>query len=385
MNLQELWENLSEDVTTEVVQAGLLQLAAFIGLLVVSWVVSRIVVWGLLRLLRGWFPEIDELPLRVVRRVAALVVYIAGAAVGFGLIGISLSAVAEAFRVLNYPLWKISNDSHITLMTPVAVVLVWIITAQVSRLMQRAVAQTATVRGVELDEGSIAVFQRLIHYIALTVGIFIALQVVGIDISALLAAGAVFAVGVGLAMQNLAQNFVSGVLLLVERSIKPGDVVEVEGKVVQVRTLGIRSTIARTRDGEDYIIPNSNLVQNPVKNLTHADRRVRVRMPVGVTYDSDMAKVLRVLTEAARSIPWSAPGSAPIVLWTGFGSSSVDFEVSVWGTDPWRLPQLRTEVARAVWEALQDAGITIAFPQVDVHFDAPVEEALRLVSDGRPR
>ena len=113
---------------------------------------ARVATFGLRWLLRRFFPEIEEGSLRLVRRVLTIVVYIAAAVVGFGLIGIDLSAVADAFRVLNYPLWgPIGKATYITLMTPVTVVLVWIVTGQVSRLLQRALAETATVRGVELE------------------------------------------------------------------------------------------------------------------------------------------------------------------------------------------------------------------------------------------
>ncbi|MBX2799573.1 MAG: mechanosensitive ion channel [Myxococcales bacterium] len=257
-----------------------------------------------------------------------------------------------------------------------ALALVAFVTGQISKAFQQGVARAATIRGMESDQGSIAVAQRVVHYVVLVVGVVVALQILGIDLAALVAAGAVFVVGVGLAMQNLAQNFVSGLILLAERSIKPTDVVEVDGQVVVVKQMGIRSTIAHSRDGEDLIIPNSLLVQNTVKNLTHLDRYIRIRVAVGVSYDSDMGQVARVLMEAANQVPWRVRSREPILLWQGFGDSAVQWEISVWGSDPWRVPQMRTELARVVWDALKEAGITIAFPQLDVHLDAAAREAI---------
>lgn len=375
---EDIWAQLTAAIENRDVQNGLVQLLVLATMVGVTWAASRLATFGMRRLTDQLFPSLEEPNQRLIRRVTRLVVYVVGGAVGFGLVGVDLSAVAEAFRVLNFELTSI-GEHPITLMTPVILVLVWVATTQFSQAAQRAMADTAKMRGMDLDDGNVAVFQRLIHYVALTIGTIVALQILGIDLSSLVAAGAVFAVGVGLALQNLAQNFVSGILLLLERSIKPGDIVEVDGQVVQVRQMGIRSTIGRTRDGEDLIIPNSNLVQNPVKNLTHDDRHIRVRVPVGVAYESDVSEVFRVLSKAAKEIPWRAPGTDPILLWIGFGASSVDFEVSVWGTDPWRLPQLRTELTRAVWDALARAGVTIAFPQLDVHLDAPLPESLRVV------
>lgn len=289
---------------------------------------------------------------------------------------------ASAHTLINFPLIEIAG-TQITPFTLLAMVLVVFVTLQISWGLQKAVARAAAARKMDDQEGSIRVAQRLVHYTVLTVGAVIALQSLGIDLGALVAAGAVFAVGVGLAMQGLAQNFVSGIILLVERSIKPGDVVSVEGSTVRVTEMGIRSTVCRTRDGSDVIVPNSLLVQSAVTNLTKDDRTVRVRCPVGVAYSSDMAHVQAVLVAAAESLSWKVPDREPVLLWAGFGSSSVDWEISVWANDPWRLPAFRTELANAVWNALADGGITIAFPQVDVHFDPAVEAALQRLPSKR--
>lgn len=147
--------------------------------------------------------------------------------------------------VLNQTLFEIAGTpvSVATLLIATVIVLV---TLLLSRLAQRGVRRWLTRRGVT-DEGSVAVTGRLLHYAFLFVGFGIAVHMVGINLNALFAAGAIFAVGLGFAMQNIAQNFVSGVILLVERAITPGDVLEVEGRVVRVLRMGIRSTIARWR------------------------------------------------------------------------------------------------------------------------------------------
>ena len=283
-------------------------------------------------------------------------------------------ALSRLHTALNQHLLTVA-DTEITVFTLVSLALVFLLATQGSRILQRTIARAAKVRELA-DDGSVFVVQRLAHYTILMVGGFIALQAIGIDLGALLAAGAVFAVGVGLALQHLAQNIVSGIILLVERVIKPGDVVEVDGRVVQIMRLGMRSTLGRTRDGEDLVIPNSHLVQGTVKNLTHDDPLIRVRVSVGVAYTSDMGKVGRVLVEAASQIPWRAPGTEPTLLWREFGNSSVVWEISVWGSDPWRLPIMRTDLARATWDTLAANQITIAYPQLDLHLDPPVVEVL---------
>jgi small-conductance mechanosensitive channel len=204
-----------------------------------------------------------------------------------------------------------------------------------------------------------------------------ALQTAGVRLGALFAAGAVFAVGLGFAMQNLAQNFVSGVILLLERSIKPGDILEVEGQVVRVRETGIRSTLVRTRDEEEMIVPNATLVQATVKNYTLRDALYRLRVVVGVTYGADLALVRKTLEKVGDRLEWSVQGHPCQILLLEFGNSSVDFEVAVWTEDPWLARVNGSRLREAIWWAFKEQGITIAFPQVDVHFDPPVNDSLR--------
>jgi small-conductance mechanosensitive channel len=246
----------------------------------------------------------------------------------------------------------------------------------ISHILQHALMRFFRARGVR-DEGSISVATRLLHYVVLAIGLGIAVHTIGINLTALFAAGAIFAVGLGFAMQNIAQNFVSGVILLAERTIKPGDVLEVEGRTVRVVTLGARATVARTLDEEDLIIPNSILVQVPVKNYTLRDPVFRLRRGVGVVYPSDMALVKKTLEKAANGVPWRSQKREPVVLLTEFADSSVNFEVSVWIESPWEQKRLGAELNEAIWWALKDAGVTIAYPQLDVHFDPTVEESLR--------
>lgn len=280
----------------------------------------------------------------------------------------------DIWTTLSTPLVTI-GDTQVSMATVLTVVVVLFITSLISRLVQRAVRRAISLRG-ETNAGHVAVICRLVHYMVLFVGGGIALETAGIDLSALFAAGAVFAVGIGFAMQNIAQNFVSGVILLTERAIKPGDVVEVEGRVVRVHKMGIRSAVTRTRDDEDLIVPNATLVQSTVKNYTMNDSRYRVRARVGVAYESDVDRVLEVLTDVAAGMPFRLKDHEPRVLLKGFGDSTIDFEVSVWMGDPWDAPRAVSEMNVGIWRGFKAAGIVIAFPQVDVHFDAPVTQAL---------
>lgn len=267
------------------------------------------------------------------------------------------------------------GGSQVTVADLLVVVGILLVTWVVSRGVRRGLRGFMRRRDVG-DEGTVAVTLRIVHYTIMAMGLLTALAQVNINLSALFAAGAVFAVGIGFALQNLSENFVSGVILMFERSIKPGDIVEVDDYVVRVLKLGIRTTLCRNRDDEEILVPNAHLVASAVKNFTLHDTLLRLRASVGVAYDSDMARVMEVLQDMAEALPWRIQEREPVVLLTAFGSSSVDFQVSVWIDDPWRSPRFQSDLMKGIWFALKDAGITIAFPQLDVHFDASVDDAL---------
>jgi len=267
------------------------------------------------------------------------------------------------------------GDTVITVSTLVASLLVFLLTVWLARVLRRLVQTTLTRRGARPDvAGSVS---GLVYYTVLVLGLAIALSTAGIELTAMFAAGAVFAVGIGFALQSIVQNFVAGVILLTERAIKPGDLLEVEGRLVKVVEMGIRSCIACTRDGEDLIIPNSVLIQTMVINFTLREPSYRVSIAVGVEYSSVMALVRTTLAGAAQEVSarWSSPKD-PSVLLTDFGANSVDWEVGIWINDPWEKRIAASELREAVWWAFQQRGIVIAFPQLDVHLDTAVTAPL---------
>lgn len=276
-------------------------------------------------------------------------------------------------EILDWQLFEITG-TPIRVATLVVALIVFAISLLVARLAERLVLRAFAHRGSS-EQGSIAVAGRLLYYSLAILGLMLAINTVGIQLSALFAAGAFLAVGIGFGLQNIVQNFFSGIILLGERSIKPGDVLEVEGRMVRITHMGLRAAVARTLDEEDVIIPNSLLVQSSVINLTMRDQVYRIRVPVGVTYDSDLDRVFAVLEETARRSADDDSPREPAVLLTGFGASSIDFEVSLWINDPWRHRSRKSAVMLAIWRAFRDQGIVIAFPQLDVHFDREAVEA----------
>jgi len=275
---------------------------------------------------------------------------------------------------LDKPLFEIAGTA-VSVATLISIGFVLLATLVVGKLLTGLFERVLRRRG-KTGEGEVKALVRVLRYAIWITGATIGLSAAGINLSALFAAGAIFAVAIGFAMQSILQNFVAGVILLLERAIKPGDVLEVEGQMVKVQHMGVRTTVARTLDDEDLIIPNGTLAQSSVKNFTLRDPEYRVRMRVGVAYSSDMDRVRQTLAAAADGLPWRLSQHEPRILLIEFGSSSVDWEVSVWTDDPWRVRTLRSDLQVAVWNALQAAGITIAFPQIDVHLDAAVARAI---------
>jgi small-conductance mechanosensitive channel len=283
--------------------------------------------------------------------------------------------IREGTALLDIRLFELGG-TPVTAWTLATVLMILLATILIARVVRKAMERMLRGR-TALEQGNIAVTSRLAHYLLLIGGALIALDTLGVSLTALFAAGALFAVAIGFAMQNLVANFVSGLILLMERAVKPGDIVELDGQIIEIKRMGIRATIGRTLNEEDLIIPSSNLVQSVVKNFTLRDTLSRLRAQVGVTYDSDMILVRRVLEQVAEQVPWRSGAHEPVILLSEFGSSSVNFEVSVWIQNPWKRQQYRSMLHEAIWFALKEAGVTIAFPQVDVHFDPPVVESLQ--------
>ncbi len=206
---------------------------------------------------------------------------------------------------------------------------------------------------------------RVVRYLSTTVGLLIAINIFGIPISRLFTAGALVAVAVGFATQNIVQNLVAGLIMIGERSIKLGDLLEYNGEIVRVTNMGIRATIVRAPNDTDVIIPNSTLVTSSVRNYTLRDTQLRVGTTVGVSYDSDMKLVREVLEKVGKELTF--PAREPLVLMQEFADSSVNWNVFIWIEEARRGLVTKSVLNETVWFALKDAGVTIAYPQLDLH------------------
>jgi small-conductance mechanosensitive channel len=218
-----------------------------------------------------------------------------------------------------------------------------------------------------LAMGSAAAASRLTYYGLVIAGLFFALAAAGFEISQLTLLVSALSVGIGFGLQNIVNNFVSGIVLAFERPIQPGDLVAVGTMTGRVRDIGLRATTVRTFEGADVIVPNSQFISAEVVNWTLADRSRRIEIAVGVAYGTDLRQAVEVLRSVVAANPNVASTPAPNVVFRRFGESSIDFSVLFWAADADQAVGLTSEVGIGIWEALDQAGISIPFPQRDLH------------------
>jgi small-conductance mechanosensitive channel len=224
-----------------------------------------------------------------------------------------------------------------------------------------------------LDRSLQYAIAQIVSNVVLIVGIFIVLDNAGIHLGALTVFAGAVGVGVGFGLQNIASNFISGLVILAERPITVGDRVEVAGIVGQVQHIRARSTVIVTNDNITMIVPNSKFIDSPVTNWTYGDPRVRFRIPVGVAYGSDIEKVRAALTAAGSENPHTLSDPAPSVFFEKFGENSIEFELVVWSSEmSYRPRRYRSDLNFAIEKNLREAGIELAFPQRDLHIRSGV-------------
>jgi small-conductance mechanosensitive channel len=214
---------------------------------------------------------------------------------------------------------------------------------------------------------------KLIRLLLITFAILIALSTVGIDFSALAFFSGAVGVGLGFGLQKIVSNLVSGIILLADKSIKPGDVITVGDSFGWVESMGARYTAVVTRDGREFLIPNEDFVTQRVVNWSYSNNEVRIDVEFGVAYASDPHKVIALALASVKSIPRVLERPEPVCHLKAFGSSSLDFILRFWIRDPIEgLTNVRGKVLLALWDAFKRAGIEIPFPQRDVNLRAPV-------------
>ncbi len=234
-----------------------------------------------------------------------------------------------------------------------------------ARFASHGVERTLKRRGQ--PEGIQYAFSRITRYLIVLIGIGVAFNSMGFNLTAILAASTVLLVGIGFGLQNIAQNFISGLIVLFEQPVRKGDFIRVGTSVGTVTDIGLRATQVITRDEVTIIVPNSELVGAQVINHSKPTKNLRIQVAVGVHYKSDPAEVRRVLAEAVAQSQRVLADPPPEVRFEAFGDSSLDFSVLAWIEEPHQDLRISSELRFAMHAALKAAQIEIPYPQRDLH------------------
>ncbi len=349
---------LAEMLTSGVVDGGYFGLLLYVGFMAVVTVLHM-----LFDPPAG--PEKSSPPL--VRNLARILALACG--IGWTLYALNvfrlMRPVLEKLRsVLSY---ELSYGNVSISLGHVFVFLGWIVAAFWIARITRLLLRDSILTRLPLPRGVGNSVASLTYYALILIGFLFALSAAGFALSQLTLILSALGVGIGFGLQNVVNNFVSGLILMFERPVQPGDVIEFGGTSGRVLSIGMRATTVATFDGADVVVPNGNLLSEKVTNWTLQDRSRRIEVKVGAAYGSDPGQVFEVLRRTAESTPGVAASPPPSVLFTGLGTSSLEFTVGAWTHDFDQWSAIRSELITRILEALGEAGISIPFPQQDVY------------------
>ena len=267
------------------------------------------------------------------------------------------------FTVANY---------HVSVWTGLLVIIVIVGVFVFGKLLTR-IARWSLGKVTRLDSTQKLLADKLIGIAIWAFAILVGIDILGIDLTALTIFSGAFGLAVGFGLQKTFGNMLAGIILLMDRSIKPGDVIAVSDPTGresfgQIRRIGIRAISVVTRDRKEYLIPNENLMVNQVVNWSYSSREVRVKAPVGVAYGTDLELAEKLLLEAAVGAPRVLSQPAPNVRLMAFGANAIEFEIRFWITDPEEgVSGARSEVLKRVWHLFKEHSIELPFPQLDLY------------------
>ena len=331
-----------------------LGLIAFAGFFATGLIIARFLRSQVVRRFFSRF-KIDTNFIAIVTSILSL-----AAIVFFTVTGVNAAGIPLAWTA---PLPGVNLSLvQIFLLIALLIAVFWFSSGTKRFLFNRLLAQSG------LDRSLQYAIAQVVSNIVLVVGIFLVLENTGIHLAALAVFAGAVGVGVGFGLQNIASNFISGLVILAERPITIGDRVEVAGIIGRVRQIRARSTVIMTSDNIAMIVPNSKFIDSPVTNWHYGDPRVRFRLPVGVAYGSDVNKVREALIAAAREHSATLDDPEPTAYLDKFGASTIDFELVAWSQEMSHKPRrFRSDLNYLIYKHLIAAGIEIPNPQRDLH------------------
>jgi small-conductance mechanosensitive channel len=273
-----------------------------------------------------------------------------------------LPEILDAMDELSFHIGR-QKISLLTILSGILSVLVTVLAAMwLGRMLETRVMATE-----HLDMNLRVVLSKLFRALLVVLGILVALPLAGIDITVLSVFGGALGVGIGLGLQKIASNYISGFIILIDRSIHPGDVLTVDNRFGTVSQLTARYLVLRSSDGTEAIIPNDTLITSTVINHSYSNREMRIGIPVQISYQSDLDKAMTIMRQAAENHPRVLKEHEPKTFLKAFGENGIDLEMSIWINDPEEGQlNLRSDINLEIWRQFQAAGIEIPYPQRDI-------------------
>lgn len=267
--------------------------------------------------------------------------------------------------VINYNIFTWDDGNHSLVLGNILFVLVFFGIAKVVLFLLKKVINRR-VKKFRVDEGRGYAIYQLTSYFVYTITVLLALDFIGFHITVILASSTALLVGLGLGLQDVFKDWVAGFVLLAERSITAGDIVEVDGIVGEIEQVGLRTTIMKTRDDIILVLPNSKLTSNYVINWTQNGKTTRFSLEVGVAYGSDTSKVKDLLLEAAKEHKQVNKHPAPLIHFQDFGNSSLDFKLLFFSNELFRIERIKSDLRFSIDKKFREHKVTIPFPQRDL-------------------
>lgn len=223
-------------------------------------------------------------------------------------------------------------------------------------------------RSRRLDAAQKLLMEKIAGIAIIGVAVMIGVDLIGFDLSTLAVFSGALGLAVGFGLQKTFGNLIAGLILLMDRSVKPGDVIVVGEHFGTISKIGVRAVSVITRDGKEHLIPNELLMTEPVENWSYSSKNVRIQIPIGVSYSSDLDLVEKLLLDSATSCDRVLAQPLPTVWLKEFGDNSVNFEIQAWISDPeGGVGNVRSKILKSVWRAFHEHGVEIPFPQRDLH------------------
>lgn len=273
--------------------------------------------------------------------------------------------ISSVMKVITFPIFTI-NQTEISLSSVGIFIFVLIIFIIFSRLLKNRLLNKILSK-FNLDEGLQFTFLRITQYIIIFIGVIVAFQFVGIDLSSLAVVLGFLSVGIGFGLQNITSNFIAGLILLFERPINVGDRITVGDTEGDVVNINIRSTTIKSLNNISIIVPNSEFISSSVINWSHSDKKIRVDLGIGVSYNSNLDLVLKVLKDIAVAHPEIINKPEPEVHLRNFGDSSWDMQLRFWIENPKRHYYVRSDINCEIVRKFRENNIEIPYPQRDLH------------------